>query len=168
MDLRRIVGSAVVLLAVSALSSCGTDYATNRPYTQARGANEISAGVDVLGAVIVSSEDGSGTFMASLANNSLDDPAVFDSLAGADPNALAAGSFEPITVPGGELVNLANGGGPKVTGEFVAGEFVEVVVGFAGGESAALSVPVVPDSGDFAGLDSPAEVQPEEEPAETP
>ena len=71
MHLRRSLALATgaLVLAVPALTSCGFDYATDRIYTQAAGVNDRDATVDVLGAVVVSAEEGSGIFVASFSNN---------------------------------------------------------------------------------------------------
>ncbi len=57
MHLRRTTALSVgsLLLAAPLLSSCGFNYATDRPNTVAAGANNRDGAVDVLGAVIVSS-----------------------------------------------------------------------------------------------------------------
>ena len=71
MHFRRKIALALTgaMLAVPALTSCGFNKATDRVYTPAAGVNDQDAMVDVLGAVIVSGQDGSGTFIASFANN---------------------------------------------------------------------------------------------------
>src|ERR1700752_1769155 len=68
------------LLAVLGLSACGFNYATDREYTPAAGLNYKSGTVDVLNALIVSSEEGSGTFIASLSNESKLETISFESL----------------------------------------------------------------------------------------
>ena len=56
--------------------------------------------VDILGAVVVSGQDGSGTFIASFANNDQDDPATVESLTGGGDTAeLEIAEFEPIEIP---------------------------------------------------------------------
>jgi hypothetical protein len=138
---------------VPALVSCGFDYATDRYYTPGVGANERSGSVDVLAGVIVSSEPGSGTFIASFSNNSTQDATTFDGLAG----EVSAASFQPIDIPAGGLVNLADPPAEiKVEGDFGTGDFVAVAVTFGTGEEISLDVPVVPNSDEYAGLDGPA------------
>ena len=87
MPLRRTLALATCVLAVCApvLTSCGFDYATDRIYTPATGVNNREASVDVLGAVIVSAEEGSGIFVASFANNSTEEPATVEALEGVRP-----------------------------------------------------------------------------------
>jgi hypothetical protein len=170
MPKRRTLALATCVLAVCApvLTSCGFDYATDRIYTPAAGVNNRDGSIDVLGAVIVSSEDGSGTFIASFANNSTDEPGTVEALEGVDQSQLTAGNFSPVEVPPASLVNLADEGGIEVNGEVAAGEFVPVALQFGTGERVQLDVPVVTNCGSFEGLDGPAsaeQCEPESEPA---
>ena len=156
MLLRRPLATAACVLAVCApaLTSCGFDYATDRIYTPATGVNYRDASIDVLGAVIVSSQEGSGTFIASFANNSTTEPGTVEGLAG-DDSDLTASDFSPIEVPAGGFVNLADEGGIEVNGEFSAGGFVPVTVELGTGESVDMKVPVVTNCGYYEGLDGP-------------
>ena len=168
MHLRRTLALATCVLAVSApvLTSCGFDYATDRIYTPAAGVNNRDASIDVLGAVIVSSEEGSGTFIASFANNSTEEPGNVEALEGVDQTQLTAAEFAPVEVPPAGLVNLADEGGIEVNGEVAAGEFVPVALQFGTGERVQLDVPVVTNCGAYEGLDGPASPeQCESEPA---
>ena len=177
MHFRRKIALALTgaMLAVPALSSCGFNKATERVYTPAAGVNDQDTKVDVLGAVIVSGQEGSGTFIASFANNLPDEEVTVDSLAGASGTTIQVESFEPIAIPPGGFVNLAEEGGIPVTGSFSAGDFVPVTVSFSNGERATMDVPVVANEGDYEGLDgsassaSPSESPSEEEsPTESP
>jgi hypothetical protein len=156
MHLRRNIALALtgLVLAAPALTSCGFDYATDRVYTPAAGVNNQDTSVDVLGAVIVSGRDDSGTFIASFANNDVTQEATVESLAGAGGTTIQPGSFSPIKIPAGGLVNLATEGGIPVTGTFTAGDFIPVTVTFGSGERATLTIPVVTDDGNYAGLDT--------------
>ncbi|PVG84569.1 hypothetical protein DDE18_02915 [Nocardioides gansuensis] len=164
MQLRRSLVRATAALALAApLTSCGFDYATDRYYTPAHGANDRDGVVDVLNAVVVSTEAGSGTFVASLANNSSEEAQALSELAG---EGLTVAEFQPVEIPAGGLVNLAEPATDiKVEGDFEAGDFIPVELGFESGERTTLDVPVVPNSGDYAGLDG--EPAPVEEPTET-
>ena len=168
MHLRRNIALALTgaVLAVPALTSCGFNYATDRVYTPAAGTNNQDASVDVLGAVIVSAQDNSGTFIASFANNSSTEPATVESLEGVDQAQLRADNFSTIEVPAGGLVNLAEEEGIPVSGEFSAGEFVPVTIEFGSGDPIEMDVPVVTNCGDFEGLDGPS--SPDQCEAETP
>ena len=69
MRLRSLATAAAVIALAAPLTSCGFDYATERNYTPAGGANNREGVVDVLSAVVVSGAEGSGTFVATLSNN---------------------------------------------------------------------------------------------------
>ena len=146
--------TAAVALATTGLSSCGFDYATDRYYTPSVGTNDHDGTVKVLAAVVVSTEPGSGTFIASLSNRDQDAAVSLTelSLTGGTPV-----EFEPIEVPKGGLVNLAEPAADlELSGEFEAGNFVEVSLGFDNGESVVMDVVVVENAGYYADLDGPA------------
>ena len=151
MHLRRSLALAAgaLALAVPALSSCGFDYATDRIYTPAAGVNDRDATVDVLGAVVVSAEEGSGVFVASFSNNSNEEEGLVEGIEG----EVTAEAFEPVEVPVGGFVNLADEGGAEVTGDFEAGNFVSLTILFGDGEQVQMDVPVVPNCGVYEGLD---------------
>ena len=155
MQHRLLVSAATVVALAAPLSSCGFDYATDRVYTPGSGANNREGDVDVLSAVVVSAAEGSGTFVASLANNSPDAEESFTAVAGQDATVTAA-EFEPITIPAGGLVNLAEpAAGIVLTGEFTAGDVVPLTVDFGNGERISLNVPVVSnDTGYWEGMDA--------------
>ena len=155
MQHRLLVTAAAVVALAAPLSSCGFDYATDRVYTPGSGANNRDGAVDVLSAVVVSAAEGSGTFIASLSNNSTDEEQTFTGVAGQDASVTAA-DFEPITVPAGGLVNLAEPpAGVVLTGEFEAGDVVPLTVDFGNGERVSLNVPVVSDdTGYWEGMDA--------------
>ena len=156
MHLRRTLAPAIGAILLLALTGCVKEFATDRPYTPAVGTMNQEASVDVLNAVIVASEDGSGTFIASFANNE-DEATTFSTLEGIDQGELTAESFREQEIPAGGALNLATDGGVAVTGEFVLGNYVAVSVQFGTGEQIEMKVPVVPNCGDFAGLDGPAD-----------
>ena len=156
MQLRPLVTAAAVLALAAPLSSCGFDYATERDYTPAGGANNREGAVDVLSAVIVSAAEGSGTFVASFSNNDVDAAQTFTGLSGDEGAAIEAAEFEPVTINPGGLVNLADPpAGIVVTGDFAAGDFVPVAVDFGNGERVSFNVPVVADDfGYWEGMDA--------------
>jgi hypothetical protein len=156
MQFRRSLAltTAAVALATTGLSSCGFDYATDRYYTPSTGTNDRSGTVDVLAAVVVSTEPGSGTFIASLSNGDQDTDASLTELGLTDGTPI---EFEPVLVPKASLVNLAEPAADlELTGEFEAGDFVELTLGFDNGERVVLDVPVVSNHGYYADLDGPA------------
>ena len=154
MQHRLLVSAAVVALAAP-LSSCGFDYATDREYSVNSAAENRDGVVDVLNAVVVSAAEGSGTFVASFSNNDDSDEQTFTAVAGQD-STVTAGEFEPVTIPAGSLVNLAEPPADIVlTGEFAAGDVVPLTVDFGNGERVSLNVPVVSDdTGYWEGMDA--------------
>ena len=167
---RRSVALAVggLLLATPVLSSCGFNYATDRVYTPAAGVNDRDASVDVLGAVIVAKQDGAGTFIATFSNNNQDKSNTVESIAGSGDSPAQAGTFSPIKIKPGSLVNLATVGGIPVTGTFELGNFVPLQITLGTGQQVTMTVPVVPDSGDYAGLDTSGESSSSSSPSESP
>lgn len=168
--LRTLAFTATALMG---LTGCGFDAATDRPYTPAAGANSVEGDVDVLGAVVVSSAPGSGTFVASLANNDVAEPASFDTLDPSGGTELQAAELTPVEIPAGGLVDLAEEGGVNVTGEFEAGDSVTLALGFGSGEQTVIEVPVVEDDGVYSDLDVtpspiPTDLATPEAPSETP
>lgn len=160
MQLRRSFAMTALAVALTAgLSSCGFDYATDRVYTPGVGTNDREGVVDVLAAVVVSTEPGSGTFIASLSNNSLEEDIALVEVSGDfEPVTL-----EPVVVPAGDLVNFADPAADiKLTGDFEAGNFIELTLGFDNGESVVMDVPVVENAGEYADLDGPAPAEPVE------
>ncbi|CAB4724766.1 MAG: hypothetical protein F2667_11650 [Actinobacteria bacterium] len=155
MHLRRsfALAAGTLALAASALTSCGFDYATDRPYTPAAGVNDRSGVVDVLGATIVASQADAGTFVATLSNNSADKAVALTSVSAVEGTPLTASTFEPITIKPLGLVNLADLG-IGVAGDFSAGQFLSIELRFDNGETAAIELPVVTNCGMFAGFDT--------------
>ena len=153
-----------VALCAPALVACGFDAATDRPYTPAAGVYDQTTALDVSAAVIVSTNPGSGNFVATIANEEQGEDAELTSLDPASGATIEAAEFEAVPVAAGGHVDLADEGGLPVTGDFGAGDFVEITLGFGSGERITMNVPVVDNAGDFAGLDGPAPV-PSEEPS---
>jgi hypothetical protein len=166
----RLLAAAGALALATSLTSCGFDYATDRVYTPAAGPNDRDADVDVLGAVVVSGQEGSGTFIASFSNNDREKTLSVDSLtattSGDDASDLTIGDFDPIEIPPGGLVNLADDGGISVEGDLDAGDFVDIELGFDNGQSASMSIPVYPPCNEYEGLDTTASAAPTTDPCE--
>jgi hypothetical protein len=153
----RLLASVGALVLATTLTSCGFDYATDRVYTPAEGVNDRDASVDVLGAVVVSGQEGSGTFIASFANNDQSESATVESLRGAgEDSSLQVEDFQPIEIAPGQMVNLATEGGIVVRGDFEPGNFLTVEVGFGDGETVEMDIPSVPPCDEFTGLDRSA------------
>ena len=145
---------AALALALSGVAGCGFNYATDRSNTVSNGVSDQDGTVDVLNAAIVSGTEGSGTFIASLSNNSTTDTISLDSLESGSGSTVEVASFSPVEVKPRGLVNLADGQGVKVSGEFAAGEFVALSIGFDNGETADINVPVVRADDEYTGLDN--------------
>lgn len=168
MRLRRstamLTGTVLLALPLTGCSVTGMDAATNRDYTPAAGANQRDADVDVLGAVVVSAKDGSGTFLATFVNNDATEAATVTGLQ-ATPGGpqVTVGDFSEITVPARGLNNLAADGsaGIPVSGDVKAGTFLPLQVTLGDGTTVDLKVPVVLDSeeftNEFQGLDTSGE-----------
>jgi hypothetical protein len=158
----RLVAGALVL-ALPILGSCGFSKATDQEYTQAAGINSENQDVDVLNAVIVAAQPGSGTFVASLNNNSPEADVELTGVAGAgdwsdlgvDPSNLS------IDIPPRGFVNLVNEDPITVTGDFEAGQVAELTLTFDSGDTITGDVPIVFACDVYAGLDS-SQQQPEE------
>lgn len=174
MHLRRSFAALAVttLTAVPLLASCGFDANTDRPNTPATGTYDNSGPVKIVAAVVVSSAAGEGTFIATLSNAEQFDTVTFDGVQGAQGNAVVPADAEPIEIPPGDFVNLADGGGVKLTGSFAAGDTLPLSIGFADGTDVTLVVPVVRACAEYAGLDpaatAPASTEPSVSPTDAP
>ena len=156
MRLRSLATAAAVIALAAPLTSCGFDYATERTYTPAGGANNREGVVDVLSAVVVSGAEGSGTFVATLSNNDGVEEQSLTGISGGDGATIEPAEFEAVTVPAAGLVNLAEPPADIVlTGDFTAGNFVPLSFDFGNGERISLNVPVVADDiGYWEGMDA--------------
>ncbi|MBB3042170.1 hypothetical protein [Nocardioides soli] len=159
MQLRRsarlLTAAGALVLAASALTSCGFDYATDRVYTPGAGTNDRSGNVDVLSAVVVSAEGGSGTLITTFVNKETTESATVDAIEGED---LTIGDFDPIEIAPSGYVNLADADTPiTVEGDYEVGAFLSLTFSFGDGTSVTMDVPSVPDCDEYAGLDATAE-----------
>lgn len=143
-----------LVLAIPGVSACGFNYATDREYTPGNGTNDLNGAVDVLNALIVSDEDGSGTFIASLSNNTQDEPISFDALSFGSNSTIEVAPFDPIEVAPQGLVNLGDGQGIKVSGDIVQGDFIELSLAFSNGETADMDVLIVAADYEYTDLDN--------------
>jgi hypothetical protein len=162
---RRLATSVTAATLGGALvTGCGFSDATERAYTPAHGANQNpdDADVAVLGAAIVSTKPDSGTLIATVSNKSLDDDVALTAVVGVDEDAsVAAARFRPQRAKPGDHIDLSDKGAVKLTGQFAAGDFVRLELDFDNGDRVRINVPVVPNSGHFSSLDSPAPPEPE-------
>ena len=154
MNARRILALGAAGLATTAvLTACGFDYPTDRISNLTTGTDFRDGTVDILNGVVVSKEPNSGTFVATFVNGSPTQAVSLQSASG-DNSAIAKVSAEPFTLQPNTLRNLAATSGIPVSGTFTPGQFVNISFQFDNGETADMSVPVVLDDGDFAGLDT--------------
>ena len=149
---RTLAIGTVSLAATAALTACGFNYPTDRINNITSSANYRDGTVNVLNAVVVSKQDNAGTFIATFVNNNQTSPVSFEGMKGAG-TAVAPVNTPSFPIAANGLVSLAAQGGIPITGTFQAGGYVTLTLTFDNGESAAIDVPVVADSGQWAGLD---------------
>jgi hypothetical protein len=144
---RSIVRVPVALTAATlalTLSSCGFEQPTDMVYNPAVGVNDQSGSVDVLNAVIVSGSDGSGTLVATFANNDPEQEATLAQVTAGGEDQVQVTLEGETAIDAGSLLNLLDEGGAQVEGEAVVpGAFITLTFLFDGAESATLDVPVV-------------------------
>lgn len=144
---RRLAAMAVVLL-VPALGACGLNYQTNEFYQPGVGVNDRDGEVDVLAAVVVSSGDGAGTFVASMVNQNLEKSVSLVRVTGEQVDARLEA---PVSIDPEDLVNLADTGDVSVDGEAVRrGMFVRLTLEFDNGQKTRLNVPVVSRTAEYS------------------
>ena len=147
---RRLAALAMVLL-VPVLGACGFGYQTDQVYQPGVGVNDRSGTVDVLGAVVVSGSDGSGTFVASLVNKDSKNPATLTAVTG--PTGVTTQVVKKVTVAPDTLLNLASMGAVSVKGPAVrAGGFVRLTLEFDTGQKTQVNVPIVDRNAEFSGV----------------
>lgn len=147
---------AGLLLMAPVVASCGFDYATNRVNTISMDVASRGGTLDAIGVVLVSAQPGSGTLVATFANQDPSEPATVEDVAGTGDPTVEAVGFEPIEVPplGRVTTTDEEGGGIVVEGSFVPGDFAPVELTFGDGTTASLNVPVVPGCRQWEGVDS--------------
>lgn len=152
--------AALVLLAVplSACTSAGTDFI----YTPAQGVNARDGDVDVLNALVVSSEDGEGRLVVGLANNDTSEPDGLTGVAGAGEDTSLQVQLEggETQIEPGGFLQLADPEAARVivSGDGVQpGDLVRLSLQFEKADAVEVHVPVVEPGDDFAGvMSSPA------------
>jgi len=158
------LAAGLVCLAAPVLSSCGFDYATDRPNVISNGGFAVSpTGMRVLATRIVADTSNRGVFIATLALNPTANPAVVapraPTLTGLgtrpdSPYTMTAAKFSPIAVTDTGAVNMADPavGGIPVTGDFKAGSMIPVTLTFSDGEKISVQTPVVTQCHEFASV----------------
>lgn len=151
---RAALAVGALLLAAPAITSCGFDAPTDRINTNGAGSTNRDGDIDLVGAVIVASRPNAGTLIATLVNGT-DEEVSFRALSG---EGLTAAPFEALDIAAKRSINLAEGAregaGVTLTGDFEAGEFVTVALGFSSGETVTHEIPVVPPCYEYEGLDT--------------
>ena len=146
---RRRVATVAVVLLVPLLGACGFGQQTDQVYQPAVGVNDHKGQVDVLGAAVVSGVNGIGTFVASLDNKNPRKAITLVSVKGSEgiePELVA-----PVRVEPGTLVNLADVGAVRVTGEGVeAGAFARLTLTFDTGQVSEVNAPIVARVGPYS------------------
>ena len=163
--------AGALLLAAPLLSSCGFDAQTNNINTISAGVNDRDGEVDVLGAVVIAAQPDAGVFAATLVNNSTEDADSLTSLAGGGAGDIApiGGVVDPYDVPVAGKVNMFDDDGIDVRGDFVQGDFVDVVLTFSSGQTSTLSVPVVVPCYQYADkVEQPDVADPSADPSDLP
>lgn len=148
----RLVAGAALALSLPAVAGCGFNVQTDKPYQPGVGSNDRSSQVDVLGAVVVSADPGSGTFIVSLVNKSTSHADRLVSIQGSGVQ-VAGGTIPEIPADG--LVNFADTsvGGVQVKGATVKpGGYLTLRLSFENADPVSIDVPVVTDTGPYAGL----------------
>lgn len=148
---QRRAAIAALLLA-PALTACGFNEQTDQVYQAAVGVNDRSGQVDILNALIVSGEDGSGTFAGTLVNKSTTEDDGLDDVTG--PGITA--SRTTVEIPASDSVPLADKGELSLEGSKIQpGNFIELTFSFSSGQTTTVKVPVVAASGDYADVPQP-------------
>ena len=160
---RRVAIAALLLAPV--LTACGFSAQTDQVYQAAVGTNDRSGKVDVLNALIVSGEGGSGTFAGTLVNTDTTKDDRLDSVSG--PGITA--SSKTVDVPAGGNARLAESGVITLKGSDIEpGNFVELTFAFKSGQTTTMKVPVVTASGPYTSVPLPKSPSPTRSPTKSP
>lgn len=157
---RRLAAAALVLLAPLP-AACGFGYQTDKVYQPGVGTNNQSTSVDILASVVVSAEDGSGTYIGTLVNKNQDKAITLTGITG--PSDAEVTLTKPVEVPAGGLVNLADETPISVSGEGVTyGANLSMTFTFDDGASAKVAVPVVGRDREYASIGPSPSASPSE------
>jgi copper(I)-binding protein len=133
------------------LAACGFSAQTDQVYQAPVGVNDRSGDVDILNALVVSGQDGSGTFAGTLVNKA-DQDDTLDSVSGSG----ITGARRSVEVPAEAAVPLADKGEISLKSSAIKpGSFVELTFGFDSGQTTTIKVPVVSATGDYADVPLP-------------
>ena len=157
---RRLAAAALVLLAPLP-AACGFGYQTDKVYQPGVGTDNRSTSVDILASVVVSAEDGSGTYIGTLVNKNQDKAISLTGITG--PSDAEVKLTKPVEVPAGGLVNLADESPISVTGQGVQyGVNLTMTFTFDDGATAKVAVPVVGRDREYASIGPSPSASPSE------
>lgn len=159
--------AAGALLPSALLAGCGMEYQTDRINTIGVGTNDRDGSVDVLGAVVIAGQDDLGVFAATLVNNDLSGSVALDAIQPTEQVAPLESTGSPLEVPAGGRTDMFNEDAIPVSGDFAAGDFVEVTLQFDSGQVSTLDVPVVVPCRQYALDLLPGLELPSSDPSET-
>ena len=155
---RTRLAAAALVLATPLISACGFNIQTDQTYQPAIGANNRAGTVDVLNALVVSAEEGSGRFISTFVNKSTKDGIKVLSINAGDAEATALGN----ELAPESLLNLADAAPVTIQGEKVApGGYVAVTIDFSNGQSTTINAPVVAARDEFKELGPGGATSPE-------
>ena len=145
--LRRGLTAAALVFVVPVLTACGFNVQTDQDYQPAVGVNDRTGQVDVLNAVVVSAEKGSGQFLATFVNKSTTDSVKVVSI---ESGSGAASTLGQKLQPESAL-NLAQESPVSVAGTDVApGKYVKVTIDFSNGQQTTVNAPIVANDAYYA------------------
>lgn len=147
MPLRRGLAAAALVLTAPAMTACGFNVQTDQDYQPAVGVNDRTGQVDVLNAVVVSAEKGSGQFLATFVNKSTTESVRVLSIGSGDSEGSVLGQ----TLKPESVLNLAQESAVSISGEDLApGKFVEVTIDFSNGQQTVVNTPVVANDAHYS------------------
>lgn len=161
----RAAAAALLLAAVPAVSSCGVNFdaQTDQYYTPADGESSREGTVDVLNAMIISDEPGTGRLIAALSNGETEEADTLTGVRGAqdDEDVQVQLVDGDTAIPAGGVLQLADDGSAvvSVSGDpkkVRAGGYVRLAFSFQNGEEAELNVPVLSPGETYGDIDIPS------------
>lgn len=166
--LRRRMAAAALVLAAPAVAACGFNVQTDKVYQAAVGVDDRSGSVDVLNAMIVSSTDGEGRFLATLVNKSTKESVKLISIK-LDGSNSGAESLLGTEIAREGILNLADSTAPVTfSGDALKpGGFVKVTLSLSNGQETTVNAPVVSPDSTVAEFPS-EEPSPSQSPSQSP
>lgn len=164
---KLVLTLGALLLSAPLLSSCGFNYGTDRINTTTNAVTNRDKDVDVVGAVLIAQAPGSATLSAQMVNNSRTESVELRTVTSSDPEVvLTTSTVEPFEIAAARGSSVADAGGVRIEGDFMAGSFLPLQLGFSNGDEVVVRVPVVRACGPYTDLDDAPAVTAEGAPAE--